>query len=200
MKKVAEFRSEFLHELVGENENFSEEEFRTRLREYLEEGDSATAPAAAAPTETAPAPSASIGMFMPSTAPELRGRENLAMFLQRFYTWACVTGCDSTLDSDVTVKTCGIPRAELERLHNRTLVQNSLQVWQSLITKVLENETEIMKMVLEIGSPSEAWRALSKIADETEDVAYDRKRENLRPSRCLFVCMYIYMYVCMYVW
>ena len=33
-------------------------------------------------------------------------------------------------------------------------------------------------MVLEIGSPSEAWRALSKIADETEDVAYDRtKRE-----------------------
>ena len=35
-----------------------------------------------------------------------------------------------------------------------------------------------MKMVLEIGSPSEAWRALSKIADETEDDAYDRaKRE-----------------------
>ena len=35
-----------------------------------------------------------------------------------------------------------------------------------------------MKMVLEIGSPSEAWRALSKIADETEDDVYDRaKRE-----------------------
>ena len=35
-----------------------------------------------------------------------------------------------------------------------------------------------MKMVLEIGSPSEAWRALSKIVDETEDVAYNRaKRE-----------------------
>ena len=35
-----------------------------------------------------------------------------------------------------------------------------------------------MKMVLEIGSPSEAWRALSKITDETEDDAYDRaKRE-----------------------
>ena len=28
-------------------------------------------------------------------------------------------------------------------------------------------------MVLEIGSPSEAWRALSKIADETEDDVYD---------------------------
>ena len=35
-----------------------------------------------------------------------------------------------------------------------------------------------MKMVLEISSPSEAWRALSKIAAETEDVPYDRtKRE-----------------------
>ena len=100
MKKMTEFRSEFLHELVGQNEIFSEEEFRTRIREYLEEGDRATAP-----VETAPAPSASIGMFMPSTTPELRGRKNLAMFLERFYTWASVAGCDSALDSDVSIKT-----------------------------------------------------------------------------------------------
>ena len=90
---------------------------------------------------------------------------------------ASVAGSDLALDSDVTIKTSGIPRAEHERSHDRTLVQNVLQVWQSL-TKALENEPEIMKMVLEIGSPSEAWRALSKIADETENVAYDRaKRE-----------------------
>ena len=81
---MAEFRSEFLHELVGENENLSEEEFHTSLREHLEEGERATPSAAAAPMETAPAPSASIGMFMLSTAPELRGSENLATFLQRF--------------------------------------------------------------------------------------------------------------------
>ncbi|CAN0279070.1 unnamed protein product, partial [Ascophyllum nodosum] len=31
-------------------------------------------------------------------------------------------------------------------------------------------------MVLEIGSPSEAWRALSKIADGAEDDAYDRAK------------------------
>ena len=77
---MAEFRSEFLYELMGENEKFSEEEFRTKLRQYLEQGERATTPAAAASMETAPAPSASIGMFMPSTAPELRGRQNLAMF------------------------------------------------------------------------------------------------------------------------
>ena len=87
MNKMAEFRSKFLHELVEKKENFSEEEFRTRIREYLEEGDRATAPA-----ETAPAPSASIGIFMPSTAPELRGRKNLTMFSERFYTWASVAG------------------------------------------------------------------------------------------------------------
>ena len=87
MNKMAEFRSKFLHELVEQNENFSEEEFRTRIREYLEEGDRATAP-----VETAPAPSARIGMFMPSTAPELRSRKNLTMFLERIYTWASVAG------------------------------------------------------------------------------------------------------------
>ena len=127
--------------------------------------------------ETAPAPSARIGIFMPSSAPELRGRENLAMFLERFYTWASVTGCDSALDSELAIKTSGTPRAELERLYYRALVSNSLQVWQSL-TKALEKEPEVMKMVMEIGSSSGAWRALKNIAVETEDDAHDRaKRE-----------------------
>ena len=157
---------------MGENENSSKEQFRTKLRECLEEGGRETAP-----VETAPAPSARIGMFMPSSAPELTGRENMAMLLERFYTWVSVTGCDSALDSELAIKTSGTPRAELERLYNGALVNNSLQVWQSL-TKALEKEPEVMKMVMEIGSPSEAWRALKKIAVETEDDAHDRtKRE-----------------------
>ena len=78
---MAESRSDFLHELMGEKDHFSHEQFRTKLREYLEEGGRETAP-----VETGPAPSARIGMFMPSSAPELRGRENLAMFLEWFYT------------------------------------------------------------------------------------------------------------------
>ena len=162
-----------LHELVEQNENFSEEEFRTRIKEYLEEGDRATAP-----VETASAPSASIGMFMPSTAPELRGRKNLAMFLECLYTWASVAGCVSALDSDVSIKTSGTPRADLERLYNRALVYKSLKIWQSL-AKALEKEPLIRKMVLGIGSPSEAWRALKQIADETEDDAYDRAKREL---------------------
>ena len=137
MNKMAEFRSEFLHKLVGENENFFEEEFRARLKEYLEQGDRATAPAAAAIMESAPAPSTRIGMFMPSTIPELRGRDNLVTFLQRFRTWACASRVDSALDSEIIVKTSGTPRAELERLHGRNLVDDSLQAWQAL-TKALE--------------------------------------------------------------
>ena len=77
----------------------------------------------------------------------------------------------------VSIKTSGTPRAEAERLYNRALVNKSLQGWQSL-TKALEKESGTMKIVVEIGSPSEAWRALKKIVDETEDDAYDRaKRE-----------------------
>ena len=77
------------------------------------------------------------------------------MFLERFYTWTSVTGCDSALDSELTIKTSGVPRAELERLYNRALVDNSLHVWQSL-TKALEKEQKVMKMIMEIGSPSVA--------------------------------------------
>ena len=124
MKKMAELRSDSRDELVAK---FSEEEI-TRAKEYVERRDRGTAPADAAPVETAPAPLASIGMFMPSTAPELRGRKNLAMFLQRFYTWASVAGCDSALDPEVSIKTSGTPRAELERLYNRDLVYKSVSL------------------------------------------------------------------------
>ena len=100
------------------------------------------------------------------------------MFLERFYTWASVTGCDSALDSGVAIKTSGTPRAELERIYNRALVSNSLHIWQPL-TKLLEKEPEIMKMLMEIDSPSEVWRALSKIAAETEDDANVRALDHL---------------------
>ena len=114
---MAEFRSDFLDELLA---NF---EF-ARVKEYVERRDPGTAPTDEAPVETAPAPSTRIGMFMPSSAPELRSRKHLAMFLERFYTWASVTGCDSALDSEVGIKTSGTPSAELERLYNRALVNN----------------------------------------------------------------------------
>ena len=144
------------------NEDLSGEEFHLKLGDYMERRGRAAAPTA--PMETAPAPPRSIGMFMPSTVPELRGRDNLPTFLQRFRTWASISGCDSALDSEIIVRTSGTPRAELERVHDRRLVDNSLNAWQSL-TKALEKEQELLKMVIRIGSISEAWRALTKIAN-----------------------------------
>ena len=92
---MAESRSDSLDELIA---NFSEEEF-ARAQQCMKRRARETAP-----VETAPAPSARIGMLMPSSAPELRGRKNQAMFLERFCTWASVTGCDSALDSELAIK------------------------------------------------------------------------------------------------
>ena len=81
---MEEFTREFLNQRG--NEDLSVEEFHLKLGEYMERRGRAAAPTA--PMETAAAPPRSIGMFVPSTVPELRGRENLPTFLQRFRTWA----------------------------------------------------------------------------------------------------------------
>ena len=86
---MEEYKSEFLNEISGGRAAFTEEEF-AMLKQFVEQRDRAMAAAAAAPMENAPAPSTSIGMFIPSTVPELRGRENVRTLLQRFRTWACV--------------------------------------------------------------------------------------------------------------
>ena len=112
---------------------------------------------------------------MPSIIPELRGRENLGTFLKQFRTCVCLSRCDSALDSETVANTAGTPRAELERLHEYTLVENSLKTWQAL---TLEEEKEIMEMVVDIGSLSEAWRALTETGAKIQEAAYDRaKRE-----------------------
>ena len=47
-----------------------------------------------------------------------------------------------------------------------------------MLTKALEKEMEVLETVVDIGYLSEAWRALTKIATETQKAAYDRaKRE-----------------------
>ena len=119
---MEQYKSEFLKEFEGGRADFTDEEF-ARIEQFVECTDRATAPVAAAPTENAPALSTSIGMFMPSTVPELRSRENLGTFLKRFRTWACVSRYDSALDSDKVVKTSGTSLAELERLYDHSQVE-----------------------------------------------------------------------------
>ena len=56
-------------------EGYTDEELERFERTIMERKCRATAPATAAPREDAFAPSMSIGTFMPSTIPELRGQE-----------------------------------------------------------------------------------------------------------------------------
>ena len=114
----------------------------------MERRGRAAAPETVAPIDEASARPTSMGMFIPSTMPELRGRENLGTFLKRFRTWKCLNQCHSALDSEIAVTTSETPRVGLERLHNYDLVENFLKVWQAL-TKALEKEKEIMRMVIE---------------------------------------------------
>ena len=79
---MVEQRSEFLNELEGATASFTDEK-SVRLEQYMEKRGRATASATAAPIEDAPARLTSTGMFMSSTIPELRGRENLGIFLKR---------------------------------------------------------------------------------------------------------------------
>ena len=166
---MEEYKSEFLNEIAGGRVDFTDEELAA-IKQFVERRDRATAPAA--PMKNASAPSTNIGMFMPSTVPGLRGRESLGTFLKRVRTRACVSRCDLALDSEVIVETSGTSLAELERLHGRSLVENSLKAWQAL-TKALEKAKEIMEMVIDIGSLSEACRAPTKTATDTEEVAYE---------------------------
>ena len=105
---MEEFTRDFLNQQG--NEDLSGEEFHLKLGEYMERRGRAAAPTA--PMETAPAPPRSIGMSMLLTVPELRGQDNLPTFLQRFRTWASVSGWDLALDSEIVVRASGTPRAE----------------------------------------------------------------------------------------
>ena len=62
----------------------TDEELERFERIIMERRGCAMARATAVPRKDVPAPSTSIGMFMPSTIPELRGRENVGTFLKRF--------------------------------------------------------------------------------------------------------------------
>ena len=76
--------------------------------------------------------------------PELRGRESLGTFLERFRAKACLNRYDSALDSKIAVNASGTPRVELERLHGYNLVDISLKAWQAL-TKAVEKKSRYWK-------------------------------------------------------
>ena len=76
------------------------------------------------------------------------------------------------------MNTSEIPPVQLERLHGNKLlvVAESFLAWEVLTKAIVEKGRCIFEMVMNIGSPSEAWRALTKIAAETREEAHDRAK------------------------
>ena len=78
---MAEQRYESFHNGL---KGCTDEELERCERTKMERRGRVAVPAAVAPIEDAPARPTSMGMFLPSTIPELRGREKLEIFLKRF--------------------------------------------------------------------------------------------------------------------
>ena len=144
----------------------------------MERRDCAAAPAPAAPVVSARAQHTRTGTSMRSTNPEVRGRDHLGMFLNKFWPWACSNRFDTALDSETEVDTSETPRAELERLHGNQLVSDLFLAWE-MTTKAIETEGQILDMVMDIRHPSEVWRSLTQMAAQMQDTAYDRAKNEL---------------------
>ena len=82
------------------------------------------------------------------------------------------------------MNTSETPRDELERLQGNKLVTESFLVFEVLITSI-EKEKGILEMVMGIGPPSKAWRALTRI--ETREAAYDRAKNEFESLEMLIV-------------
>ena len=86
----------------------------------------------------------------------------------------------------MTVNTSEKALVELERLHDRKLVNRSLKTWQAL-TKAIEKEDIIFDIVIYIKSFSDAWRAPTKFTAEMQEAAYDRAKSEFESLELLML-------------
>ena len=79
--------------------------------------------------------------------------------------------------TEVPVKVVGHQRPELESIHGREKVNQSIAVWSGLV-KGIEKDKTLLDMVTTAGSPSEPWKILLSLVGESSEAAQDRvKRE-----------------------
>ena len=139
--------------------------------------------------------------------PELLRRENLAVFIRRFRTWACHCRCDQALETGSVVKTGEVTRSILEVTHGRQLMAQLFMIWEAL-NKAVKIDFVMLIIIMEISSPSEAWRALIKTAAETYDTASGRAKKVLEgleigsTERALYPgkrCTFKFTEICSYI-
>lgn len=105
-------------------------------------------------------------------------RIDLPIFLELFQSWAVQQRCENALFSEEPVDMNATTRRELEEKHSRIMVEQSLFAWSGL-TRSLERDQALLDLVVNAGSPSEAWKALEGLAGlETNEAAAERTKRD----------------------
>ena len=97
----------------------------------------------------------------------------LSNYLKLFQTWTSSYAAGNVLVTKVPVIVVGNERPELENIHGREKVNQSIAVWTGLV-KVIETDKTLLDMVITAGSPSEAWKILLSLVGESSEAAQDR--------------------------
>ena len=78
--------------------------------------------------------------------------------------------------TEVSVRVVGNERPELENIHGREKVNQSIAVWTGLV-KYIEKDKTLLDMVITTGSPSEAWKIFLSLVGESSEAAQDRVKK-----------------------
>ena len=75
----------------------------------------------------------------------------------------------NALVTDYPIRVVGRERAELDSIHGREKVNQSIAVWTGLV-KGIDKDKTLLDMVITAGSPSEAWKILLSLVGESREV------------------------------
>ena len=103
-------------------------------------------------------------------------RGTLSNYLKLFQTWTSSYAAGDVLVTEVPVRVVGNERPELENIHGREKVNQSIAVWTGLV-KGIEKDKTLLDMVITAGSPSEAWKILLSLVGESSEAAQDRVKK-----------------------
>ena len=105
------------------------------------------------------------------------GRSTLSTYLKLFQTWTSSHAAGNVLVTEVPVRVVGNERPELENIHGREKVNQSIAVWTGLVKGIENDKTLLLDMVITAGSPSEAWKILLGLVGESSEAAQDRVKK-----------------------
>ena len=103
-------------------------------------------------------------------------RSTLSNYLKLFQTWTSSYAAGNVLVTEVPVRDVGNERPELESIHGREKVNQSIAVWTGLV-KGIEKDKTLLDMVITAGSLSEAWKILLSLNGESSEAAQDRVKK-----------------------